>query len=139
MMSEFTVISNMQHITVVTHAPGTIRTSTASCDIVGGVWWINRVIVEPVSARGQGVGSKLLQRLIEEVRKYRGDLRVAPGGYTGGIDRQKNFYAKNGFRDMGDYMEYRGDPDCDGCFWGWGHRNCFECDSRTGYPNYKPK
>lgn len=115
-MDKFTVVSSTQHITVVTHAEGSFRPSSASCDFhpVDGVWWISRVIVEPSEARGRGVGSALLQRLIEEVKKYGGCLRVTPGGYAQDSGRQFRFYEKNGFVEVCDLdgrcMEYRTPP-----------------------------
>ena len=114
---EYAITSNSQHVTVVTYAPGFTRPSCASCDFnpVDGVWWINRVVVEPQRARKRGIGSALLRRLVEEVQRYGGLIRVTPGGYSLDTEGQIRFYEMNGFvrvEDLDDrYMEYRGIPD----------------------------
>lgn len=64
------------------------------------VWWISRVLVHH-KARGKGLGSQLLQRLIKEIKSYRAKaIVVAPGGYNANHNKQINFYTKNGFKEV---------------------------------------
>lgn len=76
------------------------KLSIASADnMLDGRWWISRVNVQGIE-RGQGVGSKLLNKLIEEILFYgETNIVVAPGGYNEDSDKQFNFYRKNGFVD----------------------------------------
>lgn len=64
-----------------------------------GYWYVNRVLVEPIGQRSKGLGSRLLQRLLVEVRRFGGAVVVDPGGYGMNTARQRNFYRKNGFRE----------------------------------------
>ena len=65
-----------------------------------GVWWINRILV-PEENRGQGLGSRLLQRLLSELKdKNAKAVIVAPGGYGSKPEDQFNFYRKNGFQQV---------------------------------------
>lgn len=63
---------------------------------MGNFWYLNRVVVQPHELRGRGIGSRLLQTLIQELRdKARAVLLVVdPGGYTGDTARQRRFYEK---------------------------------------------
>lgn len=73
--------------------------SIASADrIFDGRWYVSRVMVRE-NHRGKGVGSKLLNMMIEEIksRPDKGDIIVTPGGYDGDTKRQFDFYKKNGF------------------------------------------
>jgi hypothetical protein len=74
------------------------KVSIASADnLLDGRWWISRVNVQGVE-KGKGVGSILLQRLLQEVLKLgQTKIIVSPGGYYEDKDRQFNFYKKNGF------------------------------------------
>ena len=76
------------------------RLSVASADnMMNGSWWISRVNVQGVD-KGTGVGSKLLQKLVDEILFYGPTkILVAPGGYHGDTVKQFNFYRKNGFVD----------------------------------------
>jgi hypothetical protein len=71
----------------------------ASC--IAGQWWVNRVVVEPSIRRGEGIGSNLLQQLVELIRGQKGKvICVAPGGYDEDRERQFNFYRINGFSEV---------------------------------------
>lgn len=63
------------------------------------VWWISRVLVPEKIGRSKGLGSRLLQVMIERCRRQESELRivVAPGGYTADNARQIAFYERNGF------------------------------------------
>lgn len=74
------------------------KVSIASVDnLQNGSWWISRVNVQG-APKGQGVGSKLLQTIIENVLiSGPAEIIVAPGGYEGNTKQQFKFYKKNGF------------------------------------------
>ena len=61
-------------------------------------WYVSRVIVKE-DQRGKGIGSKLLNMLIDEIksRPGTGPIIVTPGGYNADAKKQMNFYKKNGF------------------------------------------
>jgi GNAT superfamily N-acetyltransferase len=62
------------------------------------VWWISRVLVQP-HARGKGLGSRLLARLVLAIKEAGGSaVVVAPGGYNANYNRQVRFYEVNGFK-----------------------------------------
>lgn len=61
-------------------------------------WWISRVVINPEIARGNGIGTRILLRLIKEIKSVGGvALVVIPGGYNNNKTKQENFYKKNGF------------------------------------------
>ncbi len=62
-------------------------------------WLLNRVVVTPERFRGNGLGSKALQGLLEKLSKETSCqvLIVTPGGYNADPNEQENFYLKNGF------------------------------------------
>jgi GNAT superfamily N-acetyltransferase len=64
-----------------------------------GVWYLNRAIIRDPKARGRGVGTTLLTRLLQEVAAQ-GCTRliVEPGGYGADPQKQRRFYEKSGFR-----------------------------------------
>lgn len=72
---------------------------TAEATFIDGIWYVNRVLVQPQELRGRGIGTRLLQTLIRELRDKAGAvlLVVDPGGYAGDTARQRRFYKKNGF------------------------------------------
>ena len=74
------------------------KVSIASIDnLMDGRWWVSRVNVQGTE-KGQGTGSKLLKRAIDEVLSYGpADIIVAPGGYSEDEKKQFNFYKKNNF------------------------------------------
>jgi hypothetical protein len=74
------------------------KVSIASIDnLMDGRWWISRVNIQGAK-KGKGLGSKLLQTAIKEVLSFgETEIIVAPGGYTNNIEKQINFYKKNGF------------------------------------------
>ena len=87
---------------------GPFGLSTASIDNLGdGRWWVSRVLVAVRNMRGQGIGSKILQRAVQEVLKRDPNAKiiVSPGGYDNNTEQQFNFYKKNGF------VPLDGDPD----------------------------
>ena len=67
------------------------------------VWWVNRVLVQPPNARGQGIGGTLLDALIEacvdqDVLAGRPtEILVTPGGYGADPRKQVAFYKAHGF------------------------------------------
>lgn len=64
-----------------------------------GEWYLNRAIVGPDAARGQGLGSILLQTLLKYLSE-KPDFKsiiVEPGGYHNDLKRQVRFYTNNGF------------------------------------------
>ena len=81
--------------------------SVASADKIGDIWHISRVNVHR-AVRGQGLGSKMLQRIIHEVKLHevKCNIIVHPGGYNEDPERQFAFYKKNGFveRERGEYI-----------------------------------
>ena len=49
--------------------------------------------------RSQGIGSQILQMLLNEIKKQNAKkVIVTPGGYNVDEKRQFNFYIKNGFK-----------------------------------------
>lgn len=63
-----------------------------------GTWWISRVLVQPSTMTGKGIGGKLLEMVKEEIAKMGGGtVIVCPGGYGSDPETQKNFYRKHGF------------------------------------------
>lgn len=63
-----------------------------------GRWHIARVLVQPASARGQGIGYLLMKNLKQAVRGQGGThLTVDPGGYGVDPEKQRAFYRKCGF------------------------------------------
>jgi GNAT superfamily N-acetyltransferase len=72
-----------------------------------GYWYVNRVLVQPESNRSKGIGSRMLQELLAQAKaldvgmeRATTKVRVTPGGYNEDHERQKRFYAKNGFIDV---------------------------------------
>jgi len=101
--SEIQIISNEEVVEIFLPAKNSFNTSTASASFMGNHWFINRVLVNPQSDRGKGIGSKLLQVLIKEIKKQNNKkIIVTPGGYINNTKQQINFYVKNGFKKTGD-------------------------------------
>jgi GNAT superfamily N-acetyltransferase len=62
------------------------------------LWYLNRCVVNPPSARGKGLGSQALQNMLAQLETTDCEvLVVTPGGYGGDPDDQDAFYTKNGF------------------------------------------
>ena len=81
---------------------GTAEASRLTGDT--GHWHICRVLVQPASNRGRGIGGDLLDLLKEEVRERGGEtLTVDPGGYDNNQERQRYFYQKCGFEPLNEY------------------------------------
>lgn len=71
-----------------------------------GHWYLNRSLVNPRIARGAGLGTLLLRRLLEELGRkpsFR-EVVVEPGGYDGNAAQQQNFYVKAGFVEVPDLV-----------------------------------
>ncbi len=95
-MYNINIINTSESVSVSCVTDG--RVSVASIDnLKDGRWWISRVNVQGAE-KGKGLGSKLLQTAIKEVLSFgKSEIIVAPGGYTNDIEKQINFYKKNGF------------------------------------------
>lgn len=75
-----------------------IRGEISANAIASNEWWIARAIINPEKLRCQGLGSKMLSLLKNEVVKQGcKKLIVCPGGYEAKKRKQFNFYKKNGF------------------------------------------
>jgi len=87
-------------LSVYWHGKTMFENGVAEASTMGdGFWNINRVLVNPKILRGKGIGSKLLQELIEKIRNADGKkIIVWPGGYDDNKKKQVNFYIKNGFK-----------------------------------------
>lgn len=94
-------VSTPENVSVFTYELG--KSSVADANqypFEDDVWWVSRVLVYH-KTRGKGLGSRLLQRLVEEVRGYGAKaVVVAPGGYGANHNKQIRFYEKNGFKEM---------------------------------------
>lgn len=77
-----------------------LRGEASATEFKPGTWYLNRVLVQPESGRGCGLGTQLLQTLVNELSVRPGFKRllVEPGGY--GVDpaRQRRFYTNFGFK-----------------------------------------
>jgi GNAT superfamily N-acetyltransferase len=72
--------------------------AVAEATEMGDHWYVNRVLVQPKEMRSKGIGSLLLQTLVKEIRKDSTKrIIVTPGGYATELEKQQNFYKKNGF------------------------------------------
>ena len=93
-----TVISTAEYVAVQYE----INNRLASCEIsnLKGEWYVNRVKV-PNGQEGKGIGSIILQKAINEIKKHNPkSIYVTPGGYHADEEKQFNFYKKNGFIEM---------------------------------------
>jgi predicted GNAT family N-acyltransferase len=86
----------------------------AEADLVDGKWWISRVLVKKEQDRGNGLGSKFLQKLLYEIylRDPDATVIVCPGGYVSDMERQISFYKKNDFvavsdDNFGDFLQHK--------------------------------
>lgn len=91
------VITSGNNVTVIWRGNNIHQRGTASADLIGDIWWINRVLVQPPEARRKGIGSLMLTELIQAVSRQGGALKVCPGGYYQDKEDQFKFYEKNGF------------------------------------------
>lgn len=69
--------------------------------------YVNRVLVQPDSLRGQGIGSHIFDLLLKELKR-KGFHRVVvePGGYNMSLERQVHFYERFGFeKGVGEFFE----------------------------------
>ncbi len=74
------------------------RGTASSNKLPDGSWWVSRVLVQPSTMTGKGIGGKLLDLVIEEIKKQGGGtVVVCPGGYENNYKKQSNFYRKHGF------------------------------------------
>lgn len=63
-------------------------------------WYVNRVLVQPATARKGGLGSYVVGLLVATLR-LRADFEsivVEPGGYSDDLKGQRKFYRKQGFK-----------------------------------------
>ncbi len=92
-----------EHVISVSFVSEHLSSGVASADRYGvDLWWVSRVYIRP-TARAKGLGSIMLEKLKEafaETATPRAVLLVCPGGYGENIERQQNFYVKNGFRQV---------------------------------------
>lgn len=92
-----------QHISVSWRGENFTERGTAEADFFpyegeDGRWHIARVLIQPATLRGRGIGSGLLSHLKAAVLKHGGThLTVDPGGYSMDPEKQKSFYRKCGF------------------------------------------
>lgn len=81
------------------HRGGGIKLSLVEADSIDGVAWdIARAKVAD-ALQGKGIGSKLLQYVIQTIKtKPEAErIQVCPGGYSDRLEDQCHFYEKNGF------------------------------------------
>lgn len=86
-----------------------IRGDASATELEPGVWYLNRMLVQPESARGQGLGTQLLNRLLESIssKPEFQHILVEPGGYGVDPERQLRFYTKYGFKLNEDQTAYQ--------------------------------
>lgn len=91
--------------------------AVAELNIIGSPfeWWVARVLVTDPADRGKGLGSQVLQAALRAILVPTAGMArviVAPGGYDNDQERQRRFYAKNGFEPLseGGPMEWRNRP-----------------------------
>lgn len=77
-----------------------VRGEASATELATGVWYLNRALVQPEGARGKGLGTQLLKRLLETISRKPEFQRVVvePGGYGGNEEQQVRFYTRNGFK-----------------------------------------
>lgn len=97
-----TVVESRDHVAVLWRPGQGLRPRgvvEASHFLEEGFWYVNRALVEPETARDQGHGTRMLQRLLDTIRRS-GPARVVvdPGGYGSNTRRQRRFYRKAGFQ-----------------------------------------
>ena len=77
--------------------PASLGVAEAS-QVDDGEWFLNRVFI-PEKLRGQGIGTALVAKLLEETtRQGCKKLVLTPGGYDTPYEQQEAFYLKCGFR-----------------------------------------
>jgi GNAT superfamily N-acetyltransferase len=96
------VYSNEVHISVVWRGEFVGYMGSIEADLLPFedklAWWIARSLVKPESLRSHGIGSEMMSIFKQEVLKSSTRYCiVSPGGYSNKIERQMNFYKKNGF------------------------------------------
>lgn len=100
---DLTAIATEEHVAVVWRPDSWPRERgvAEASRMPEGFWYVNRVLVEPLGRRSKGLGSRMLQRLLAETRRFGpADVVVDPGGYGMNVARQRKFYRKNGFKDV---------------------------------------
>jgi ribosomal protein S18 acetylase RimI-like enzyme len=89
------------------HMP--LRGEASATELEPGIWYLNRLLVQPEAARGFGLGTQLLQALVAALSTKLNFKRllVEPGGY--GVDpvRQLRFYTTFGFKLTNDRTAYQ--------------------------------
>ena len=97
------IIETTENVDIAFMIPQTYKMGNISAHLIDNdEWWIARAIIKPESLRGQGLGTKMLEKLKAAViRQGCKKLIVTPGGYEGKKKKQFNFYLKNGFTNQG--------------------------------------
>jgi hypothetical protein len=100
LIPDFRVSSSPQSISAYLVSNRFLIQGIVSADFLGNYWWLSRALINPPPARNIGLGSKMLQLLIQEIKKQPiKKIVVEPGGYDNNPKQQRNFYYKNGFKD----------------------------------------
>jgi ribosomal protein S18 acetylase RimI-like enzyme len=95
----FKEIITPKYISIIWSGEHPYDRGTASSDFIDNYWYINRVVVQPETKRSQGIGSELLQRLIDAIKSQNGrEIKVTPSGYNTDPKIQIRFYEKFGFK-----------------------------------------
>lgn len=110
--ADFQVSVTPEHVSVFL-IEKVLMTAVAQASLLpNGTWYFNRMLVKNEEDRGRGLGSQLLERFKEELKKAGcRRLVVEPGGY--GVDpvRQRRFYSERGFVEKsspdGKFLEWR--------------------------------
>ena len=101
LIPDFRVSSSPESISAYLVSDRCLMQGVVSADFLGEYWWLSRALVNPPEARNIGLGSKMLQLLIQEIKlqPFIRKIIVEPGGYDNNTKQQRNFYYKNGFKD----------------------------------------
>ncbi len=82
-----------------TSVEGIVFAAVAQADRLDDRWWVSRVLVPQSQARGQGLGSIAVQRMLAVIAGISDrPVYVSPGGYQDNTEQQYRFYLRNGFR-----------------------------------------
>ena len=86
-----------------TDSPLLVAVAVAQANILGDRWWVSRVIVRNAEARGKGLGSIALQRMLAVIGRISAlPVYVCPGGYENNLEQQFAFYLSHGFVSVAD-------------------------------------
>lgn len=101
----FHIIDAGRNVSVTWLGPGGgyLQMGTAAADYLDWLehWWVARVIVKDPGMRSKGIGGKLVQLMLETIKKGKHGKRVivTPGGYGADESKQFAFYRRQGFVD----------------------------------------